>query len=71
VYNETEGTTNRYFMGFSTTRWRWYDYDGGYVRVGAGLDPLGGLYLGILYGPVDWFDGTEWQRIVESFETFQ
>ena len=71
VYNETEGTTSLYFMGLETSRWRWYDYEGGYVRIGAGLDSQGGLYLGVLYGPLDWFDGSEWQRIVESFETFQ
>lgn len=71
TYDETEGTTENYFMGLSSTAWRWYGYDGGWVRIAAGLDPQGGLYMGVLYGPLDWFDGTEWMRIAESFETFQ
>jgi tetratricopeptide (TPR) repeat protein len=71
TYDETEGTTNGYFMGLDTTAWRWYDYQGGWVRVGAGIDPTGGLYMGVVFGPKDWFDGAEWKRIAESFETFQ
>ncbi len=71
TYDEASGTGEGYFMGLSETRWRWYDYEGGYIRVGAGLDPDGGIYLGLVYGPVAWFDGMEWRRIVESFETFE
>ncbi len=71
TYDEASGTGDGYFMGLSETRWRWYDYEGGYIRIGAGLDPDGGIYVGIVYGPVAWFDGTEWQRITESFETFE
>jgi tetratricopeptide (TPR) repeat protein len=71
TYDEAEGTTDGYFMGLSSTRWRWYDYDGGFVRIGAGLDPDGGVYIGLAYGPTSWFDGDEWMRIVESFETFE
>jgi tetratricopeptide (TPR) repeat protein len=71
TYDEETGTTHGYFMGLDSTSWRWYGYDGGWVRIGAGLDPEGGLYVGVAYGPLDWFDGTEWMRIVESFETFQ
>ncbi len=58
-------------MGLGSTAWRWYGYEGGWVRIAVGLDPQGGLYMGVAYGPVTWFDGTEWMRIVESFETFQ
>jgi hypothetical protein len=71
TYDETEGATNGYFMGLDTTARRWYDYQGGWVRVGTGIDPTGGLYMGVVHGPKDWFDGTEWKRIAESFETFQ
>ncbi len=71
TYDEAEGTQDRYFMGLDGSRWRWYDYPGGYVRVGAGIDPSGGVYVGYVFGPKDWFDGTEWMRIDESFETFQ
>jgi hypothetical protein len=71
TYDEASGTGEGYFMGLSETRWRWYDYEGGYVRIGAGLDPAGGIYVGIVYGPAAWFDGTEWRLIVESFETFE
>jgi len=71
TYDEASGTEEGYFMGLSERRWRWYDYEGGYVRIGAGLDPDGGIYIGFAYGPVDWFDGAEWKRIVESFETFE
>ncbi len=71
TYDEASGTDEGYLMGLSETRWRWYDYDGGYVRIGAGLDPDGGIYIGFVYGPVEWFDGTEWMRIVESSETFE
>jgi hypothetical protein len=63
--------TDNYFMGLDTTAWRWYGYKDGWVRVGAGIDPKGGLYMGVVYGPLDWFDDTEWMRIAESFETFQ
>lgn len=71
TYNEEEGTSDAYFMGLGSTAWRWYGYEGGWVRIAVGLDPQGGLYMGVAYGPVTWFDGTEWMRIVESFETFQ
>jgi len=71
TYDEASGTGENYFMGLSDTRWRWYDYEGGYVRIGAGLDPDGGIYIGYVYGPVAWFDGTEWRRIAESFESFE
>ena len=71
TYDKDTGTTHGYFMGLDSTSWRWYGYDDGWIRIGAGLDPQGGLYMGVAYGPLDWFDGTEWMRIVESFETFQ
>jgi tetratricopeptide (TPR) repeat protein len=71
TYDEESGTTTGYLMGLDTTAWRWYGYTDGWVRVAAGIDPLGGLYMCVVYGPLDWFEGTEWMRIAESFETFQ
>jgi len=66
AYLEQDGTTSEYFMGLSDTAWRWYDYGTGYVRVGAGLSEAGAVVLGMVYGPYDWFDGTEPYRILNS-----
>jgi len=71
VYEANFGTDSIYFMGLSGARWRWYSYTGGAVRIGAGADPAGGVWVGLVFGPSDWYDGTEWQRIVESFTTYE
>jgi tetratricopeptide (TPR) repeat protein len=66
VYMEDPGTTDEYFMGLDRRAWRWYDYGSGYVRVGAGVTEDGSVLLGMVYGPYDWFNGTEPFRILNS-----
>ena len=66
TYDEQSGTTADYFMGLENTAWRWYDYGTGYVRIGAGVADDGAVVLGMVYGPYEWFDGTEPYRILSS-----
>jgi hypothetical protein len=66
TYDEQSGTTADYFMGLDRTAWRWYDYGTGYVRVGAGIADDGAVVMGMVYGPYEWFDGTEPYRILSS-----
>jgi tetratricopeptide (TPR) repeat protein len=66
AYDEASGTTDSYFMGLDQDAWRWYDYAGGSVRVGAGVTPDGAVLVGMVYGPTDWFNGPEPYRIVNS-----
>jgi len=66
VYDEASGTTDSYFMGLDRRAWRWYDYSGGSVRVGAGVTSDGAVLVGMVYGPTDWFNGPEPYRIVNS-----
>lgn len=65
-YQEDPGTTDDYFMGLDRRAWRWYDYGTGYVRVGAGVTVDGAVLVGMVYGPYEWFDGTEPYRILNS-----
>jgi hypothetical protein len=60
------GTTEDYFMGIDRRQWRWYDYGTGYVRVGAGVAPDGAVLIGMVYGPYEWFQGSEPFRILNS-----
>jgi tetratricopeptide (TPR) repeat protein len=66
TYDEASGTTDDYFMGLDRRAWRWYDYGTGSVRVGAGVTPDGAVIVGMVYGPNDWFNGPEPQRIIDS-----
>jgi hypothetical protein len=66
AYDEASGTTDSYFMGLTSSAWRWYDYAGGSVRVGAGVTADGAVLVGMVYGPTDWFNGPEPYRIVNS-----
>ena len=66
TYDEASGTIESYFMGLDGTAWRWYDYGTGLVRVGAGLTDDGAVMMGMVYGPYEWFDGTEPDRILSS-----
>jgi tetratricopeptide (TPR) repeat protein len=66
VYMEDPGTTDEYFMGLERRAWRWYDYGSGYVRIGAGVTEDGSVLLGMVYGPYDWFNGSEPFRVLNS-----
>ena len=66
TYQADPGTTDDYFMGLDRRAWRWYDYGSGYVRVGAGVTADGAVLMGMVYGPYQWFDGTEPYRILNS-----
>lgn len=66
TYDESSGTTDDYFMNLDDAAWRWYDYDTGSVRVGAGLTPDGAVIVGMVYGPTEWFSGSEPQQIIDS-----
>lgn len=68
---ESSGTDDRYFLGLDGGRWRWYRYDGGLVRIGAGVASHGGVTVALVFGPDAWFDGEEWQRIVESIGPYE
>jgi hypothetical protein len=70
VFVEDSGTTSDYFMGLTETAWRWYDYGTGYVRIGAGMAQDGGVVVGLVYGPYDWFDTDEPYRIINSMIHF-
>jgi tetratricopeptide (TPR) repeat protein len=66
TYDESSGTTDDYFMGLDRRAWRWYDYDTGSVRVGAGVTPDGAVIVGMVYGPNDWFNEPEPAQIINS-----
>ena len=45
-YSEEDGTTDHAFASLTRTAWRWYTYDGGYVRVAGGVTADGGVIIG-------------------------
>lgn len=65
-FSEDLGTSEAYFVGLADAAWRWYDYGSGYVRLAAGLTDDGAVLIGMVYGPYDWFDGSEPYRILDS-----
>jgi tetratricopeptide (TPR) repeat protein len=71
AYVESAGTDDGYFLGLDGSRWRWYRYDGRLVRIGAGVATDGGVTVALVFGPDAWFDGEDWQRIVESMGPFE
>lgn len=71
TYVDSSGTDDRYFLGLDGGRWRWYRYDGGLVRIGAGVADDGGVTVALVFGPDAWFDGEEWPRIVESIGPYE
>jgi hypothetical protein len=71
TYVESAGTDEGYFLGLDGSRWRWYRYAGGLVRIGAGVATDGGVTVALVFGPDAWFDGEDWRRIVESMGPFE
>lgn len=71
AYVDSAGTDTSYFLGLDGARWRWYRYDGGLVRIGAAVASDGGVTVALVFGPNAWFDGQEWQRIVESLGPYE
>jgi tetratricopeptide (TPR) repeat protein len=65
-FSEDLGTSDAYFVGLADRTWRWYDYGTGYVRLAAGLTDDGAVLVGMVFGPYDWFDGSEPYRILDS-----
>jgi tetratricopeptide (TPR) repeat protein len=71
AYVQPSGTDDGYFLGLDGGRWRWYPYDGGLVRIGAGLGTDGSVTLALVFGPDVWFDGEDWGRILDSVGPFE
>jgi hypothetical protein len=68
---ESAGTDEGYLLGLDGSRWRWYRYEGGLVRIGAGVATDGGVTVALVFGSDAWFDGEDWRRIVESMGPFE
>ena len=71
TYLEEDGTTTGFFLGLEQTAWRWYDTGSGWLRAAAGLTSDGAVIVAIVFGPYDWFDGTEPNTILSSFVSLQ
>jgi tetratricopeptide (TPR) repeat protein len=52
VFDRQQGT---YFMGLDGAEQSWYRYNGGFVRVGGGVDTDGSIIVGLVYAPTDFF----------------
>lgn len=71
TYLEEAGTTTEFFLGLDQTAWRWYDTGSGWLRAGAGLTRDGAVVVCIVFGPYEWFDGTEPFTILNSFVSLE
>lgn len=68
LLDELEGTDTDFFLGLENPRKRWYNYEGGYVRAGAGRTGSGSVLVAFVFGPTDLFDeaGDLGLRLVDS-----
>jgi hypothetical protein len=72
TYSAVDGTDHDYFMGLGGPVKRYYDFDGGTVRVGAGVSDDGAIIVAFVFGPTEDFQtGGLGLRLFESLSLLE